>query len=243
MAGTEGRQRKRTKGATRREANAGRAPTQTAGTPTSRSAGPRASKASAATRRGTSRGRNAPTQYRPPGASCGSRARDAVGRSSEGGTAVLWNCRVRRKRKMPWFGERPAAAATAARQMSAGVPTEAPRYDTVAAAEQSAAAISCAARRADNAERYRPTRASSASEQKGGTAGRLFDSSDGVAPPRSSLASYPTAPSGLGGSAAGRAYGFTSGGTSPTMPAATASAAAIARSRLPPAIFSQSASE
>lgn len=38
-------------------------------------------------------------------------------------------------------------------------------------------------------------------------------------------------------------YGFTSGGTSPAMLAATFSADSIARSRLPPAIFSQSASE
>jgi len=70
------------------------------------------------------------------------------------------------------------------------------------------------------------------------------NSFDGAAPPRSSFFLQPN-PSGLGGSAAGRArpYGFTSGGTCPFSPAATFSAASITRSKFPPAIFSQSASE
>ena len=46
-------------------------------------------------------------------------------------------------KSLPWFGARPVAAAPAARQTSAATPAAPQGHDTVAAAEQSAAAILC----------------------------------------------------------------------------------------------------
>jgi hypothetical protein len=118
--------------------------------------------------------------------------------------------------KVPWIGRRPAAAAAAARQTSAGAPTAPPTSSSEGHDTVAAAGKTAAAI-------LRPAASARAARRRA----QAQRATKNVRPRQ----------------AAPGPYGFTSGGSSPAMPAAIFSAASIARSRLPPAIFSQSLSE